>query len=112
MRRILLILLISLLLVGCDEGVYSGTLIFDGEHQFAAGAHLPGNVYMRAGTAEFAVGSRISGTVYVVGGTLRLNGEVGGDVPRWMALSRWALRLISVAICAWVGERCNRRKRP
>lgn len=80
MKRIMLMLLASLLLVGCDEGVYSGTLIFEGEHHFAAGTHLPGDVFMRAGTAEFATGSQIAGSVYVVGGTLRLNGDVGGDV--------------------------------
>jgi hypothetical protein len=80
MRRIALILLIGLLLPGCDEGIYSGTLIFEGEHQFGAGTHLPGDVYMRAGTAEFAAGSQIVGTVYIVGGTLWLNGEVGGDL--------------------------------
>jgi hypothetical protein len=80
MNRLSLLLLISLLLVGCDAGIYSGTLIFEGEHQFPAGTQLPGDFFMRAGSAEFVAGSQISGTVYMIGGTLRLDGRVEGDV--------------------------------
>lgn len=79
-QQIVLIFLVSLLLVGCEEGIYSGTLIFSGEHQFRAGTDLQGDVYMRAGVAEFTAGSHVAGAVYIVGGTLLLNGDVGGDV--------------------------------
>lgn len=77
--KLSLLFSLALLLVACD-GVYSGTLIFAGEHQFGPETRLPGDVAMRAGVAEFAAGSRVDGSIYVVGGTLRLNGMVGGDV--------------------------------
>jgi hypothetical protein len=79
MKRLWIILL-ALLLTGCDDGLYSGTLIFDSAHTFGAETRLPGDVLLRAGTAEFATGSRVAGSVYVLGGTLLLDGEVGGDV--------------------------------
>jgi hypothetical protein len=75
-----LVVLAALLLVGCDDGLYSGTLIFDGQHRFTAETPLPGDVLLRAGTAEFALDSQVGGSVYVVGGTLRLHGEVAGDL--------------------------------
>jgi len=78
--RLLGLVLVGLLLVGCDNGRYSGTLIFDGQHQFEAGERLPGDVLLRAGTAEFANGSQVTGTVYVIGGTLLVAGEIGGDL--------------------------------
>ncbi len=71
---------IVLLLAGCDGGLYSGTLIFEGVHDFGPGTQLPGDVFVRAGTAEFAEGSQVAGSVYVLGGALTLNGAVGGDV--------------------------------
>lgn len=74
------IILLALLLVACDDGVYSGTLIFDGEHRFDSETVLPGDVLLRAGTADFAAGSQIAGSIYVVGGALALDGAVGGDV--------------------------------
>lgn len=80
MKRILWLLPILLFLAGCDDGVYSGTLIFEGEHTFGPGTHLPGDVYLRAGTAEFAAGSRVEGSVTVLGGSLTANGEIGGDL--------------------------------
>lgn len=79
MRRLGIILL-ALLLVACDDGVYSGTLIFDGAHRFDGETALPGDVLLRAGTADFAAGSQIAGSIYVVGGALALDGAVGGDV--------------------------------
>lgn len=69
-----------LLLIGCDDGRISGTLIFEGTHQFDSETVLPGDVLLHAGTAEFAAGSQVVGSIYVVGGDLRLNGSVGGDL--------------------------------
>lgn len=80
MKRIAPLLLLLFLLTGCDDGLYSGTLIFDGDHTFDAAARLPGDVLLRAGTAEFAAGSQVAGSVYVLGGTLLANGEIGGDL--------------------------------
>jgi hypothetical protein len=73
-------LLALLLLSGCESGLYSGSLIFSGEHLFETGAHLPGDVYMRAGNARFEAGSRIDGTVTMLGGSMTFNGEIGGDL--------------------------------
>jgi hypothetical protein len=74
------VVLVALLLVGCDDGLYSGTLIFDGEHHFTAETPLPGDLLLRAGTAEFTRGSQVGGSLYVVGGTLLLDGVVAGDL--------------------------------
>ena len=72
--------LFALLLVGCEDGLLSGTLIFEGMHQFDSETVLLGDVLVQAGTAEFATGSRVAGSVYVVGGGLVLDGTVDGDL--------------------------------
>lgn len=79
MKRFLIIFF-AFFLVACDDGVYSGTLIFDGTHRFDGETRLPGDVLLRAGTAEFAAGSQVAGTVYVVGGELVTDGAIGGDL--------------------------------
>lgn len=79
MKR-LFIMLLALLLAGCDDGLYSATLIFNGDHTFGPETRLPGDLLLRAGTAELADGSQVAGAVYVLGGTLRVDGEVGGDL--------------------------------
>jgi uncharacterized membrane protein len=78
--RLLGLLLAAFLLVGCENGRYSGTFIFDGQHRFGADEQLPGDVLLRAGSAELATGSQVAGTVYVIGGTLLVDGEIGGDL--------------------------------
>jgi hypothetical protein len=78
--RLAALMLLVLLLAGCDGGIYSGTLIFEGDHHFDAGTRLPGDVLLRAGTADFAAGARVEGTIYVIGGSLIFNGETGGDL--------------------------------
>jgi len=77
--------LAALLLVGCDDGLSRGTLVFDGQHRFTAATPLPGDLLLRAGTAEFTRDSQVGGTIYVVGGRLLLDGVVAGDlvVIRW-----------------------------
>jgi hypothetical protein len=75
-----LLLMVSLFLAGCNGGIYSATLISEGDHLFESGTHLPGDVFIRAGSAEFAAGSRVDGSIYIIGGALLLNGDVGGDV--------------------------------
>jgi hypothetical protein len=74
------IFLLALLLAGCDDGVYSSTLIFEGNHTFGPETSLPGDVLLRAGTAEFSAGSQVNGSVYVVGGELVVNGQIAGDL--------------------------------
>ncbi|MCB9419807.1 MAG: hypothetical protein H6667_08380 [Ardenticatenaceae bacterium] len=79
-RHLCLLLLLALLLAGCDGGLYSGTLIFEGEHSFGPGTQLPGDVFVRAGTAEFGAGSQVAGSIYMLGGSLTVNGTIGGDL--------------------------------
>ena len=78
--RLLGLVLVGLLLVGCENGRYSGTFIFEGQHHFGADEQVPGDVLLRAGTAEFATGSQVVGSVYVIGGTLLVDGEIDGDL--------------------------------
>ena len=78
--KLIWLVLVGMLLVGCENGRYSGTFIFDGQHRFGADQQLPGDVLLRAGTAELATGSQVAGTVYVIGGTLLVDGEIGGDL--------------------------------
>lgn len=73
-------LFLALLLIGCDGGLYSGTLIYEGAHTFGPGTRLPGDVFVRAGTVEFATGSGVAGSVSMLGGTLTINGQVDGDL--------------------------------
>jgi hypothetical protein len=73
-------LLALLLLTGCEDGLVSGTLIFEGTHQFGSETALPGDVLVQAGTVEFATGSTVAGSVYVVGGEVVLNGTITGDL--------------------------------
>jgi hypothetical protein len=79
-RRLAALPLLVLLLTGCEGGIYSGTLIFEGEHYFDAGTRLPGDVLLRAGRADFAAGASVEGTIYVIGGTLIFDGEMAGDL--------------------------------
>lgn len=79
-RIVLVTTLLLLLLTGCSDGVYSGTVVFDGLHQFDSSTYLPGDVILRAGEAQFAPGSRVAGTVYMLGGTLKTDGAIDGDV--------------------------------
>ena len=80
MKRIWLLFLLFFLLMGCDDGVYSSTLIFDGRHTFGSETRLPGDVLLRAGTTELAAGSQVAGSIYVLGGTLVANGQIDGDL--------------------------------
>jgi hypothetical protein len=78
--RWIVLALVALLLTGCENGIYSGTFIFSGQHHFGADTRLPGDLLLRAGTAEFAAGSQVDGSIYVVGGTLLMNGNMRGDL--------------------------------
>ena len=74
------LILLTLLLTGCEDGLVSGTLIFEGRHQFDSETTLPGDVLVQAGTAEFAAGSHIAGSVFMVGGELLVDGTIDGDL--------------------------------
>ena len=78
--KYLRLLVFALLLAGCEDGLVSGTLVFEGTHQFGSDTALLGDVLVQAGTAEFAAGSTVAGSVYLVGGELVLNGNIAGDL--------------------------------
>lgn len=78
--KYLWLMVLVLLLTGCEDGLVSGTLIFEGTHQFSRETVLLGDVLVQAGTAEFAAGSHVAGSVYVVGGELLLHGIIAGDL--------------------------------
>lgn len=79
MRRFFWLLCVITLLTACD-GMYSGSLIFDGRHEFGPETYLPGDLFLRAGAADFAAGSRVGRSVYMLGGTLTMDGTIGGDL--------------------------------
>lgn len=79
MKHIWLWFCTLVLLTACD-GVYSGTLVFEGNHRFGQDIHLPGDVLVRAGTADFANGAQVDGRLVMLGGAVRLDGRVAGDV--------------------------------
>jgi hypothetical protein len=79
-RFFLTSLFLLLFLTACDDGVYSGTLIFAGDHQYGSGAVLPGDVYIRAGHTQLGAGARVGGSVYMLGGDLQSNGRIDGDL--------------------------------
>lgn len=82
-RQVLLsILLLSLvLLVGCDsQGIYSGTLITEGNHTFQAGELVRGDMYVLGGQTTLQSGARLEGALQMLGGSVDINGEIQGDV--------------------------------
>ncbi len=68
------------LLAACDDGLYTGSFLFDGTHTFEAGQGPTGDLLVRAGTAEFTPGSKLDGSLYVLGGEVRMDGQVAGNV--------------------------------
>lgn len=74
------LVLLLLLLTGCTDGRYSGTLIFDGTHRFRAADALPGDLVLRAGSVDLSADARVGGSIYVLGGTLRADGVIAGDL--------------------------------
>lgn len=78
--KYLWLMVFVLLLVGCEDGLVSGTIIFEGTHSFDGESALLGDVLVQAGTAKFATGSTVAGSVYVVGGALVIDGIIAGDL--------------------------------
>jgi hypothetical protein len=82
MRRIkpvLLPILWLLLLTGCSaKGLYSLTVITDGQHELAR--DVPGDLLVLGGAATLAQGAAVAGNVHVLLGELLVLGEIDGDV--------------------------------
>jgi hypothetical protein len=73
------LILLLLLLTGCGaEGLYSLTVITDGQHELAG--DLPGDLLMLGGAATLAEGATVGGNVHLLLGDLLVLGEVRGDV--------------------------------
>lgn len=82
MRRIKpvpMLILLLLLLTGCSaEGLYSLTVITDGQHELAG--DVPGDLLMLGGAATLAEGATVGGNVHLLLGDLLVLGKIRGDV--------------------------------
>lgn len=82
MRRIKpvpMLILLLLLLTGCSaQGLYSLTVITDGQHELAR--DVPGDLLVLGGAATLAEGATVAGNVHVLLGELLVLGEINGDV--------------------------------
>lgn len=82
MRRIkpvLVLILLLLLLTGCSaEGLYSLTVITDGQHELAG--DVQGDLLVLGGAATLAEGATVDGNVHLLLGDLLVLGEIRGDV--------------------------------
>jgi hypothetical protein len=79
--RWLLFLIAVLALTACGEsGLYSGTLITQGDHTIGAGETLRGALVIMGGQTQLQPGSRVDDSVYIAGGQVEINAQVDGDV--------------------------------
>jgi hypothetical protein len=75
------IAIIALLLSACgQEGLYSGTLITEGEHTIESGQVVDGEMILMGGRIALEEGSQATGSVHVLGGLVEADGEIGGDL--------------------------------
>jgi hypothetical protein len=81
-RAIVLAACILLALSSCGQegGRYSATLITDGEHAFADGETVEGDLLIAGGSIKLEEDSRLAGSAYVMGGTIEVAGEIDGSL--------------------------------
>lgn len=77
---ILTLLLIVLLLGGCEDGVLAGVIIIDGRHVFSEGMAVHGDLVVFGGETVIEFGAAVNGSVWVLGGKCSIEGLVEGDV--------------------------------
>jgi hypothetical protein len=76
-----LLLVAVLALTVCGEsGLYSGTLITQGDHTIGAGETLRGALVIMGGQTQLQPGARVDDSVYIAGGQVDINGQVDGNV--------------------------------
>jgi hypothetical protein len=86
MTRILRVILLTalvgaFLLSACqEEGLFSGSLILEGDHYLASGESLLGILVMLDGQLYVDENARITGPVYMIGGRLENHGEISSDI--------------------------------
>lgn len=78
--HLLLLLFLLLALSGCDGGTVSGTLVWEGTHDFGAGDVVQGQLVVLDGEVIIREGARVTGSVYMLGGAVEIEGAVEEDV--------------------------------
>lgn len=74
-----MLILLLLLLTGCSaQGLYSLTVITEGQHELAG--DVPGDLLMLGGAATLAEGATVGGNVHLLLGDLLVLGKIRGDV--------------------------------
>lgn len=79
LRTPLLALLFSLFLTACSaDGLYSLTLITEGQHELTQS--IQGDLFILGGKVTLPKDASVSGNVHLLLGALTVNGEINGDV--------------------------------
>jgi cytoskeletal protein CcmA (bactofilin family) len=79
LRIPLLVLLFSLLLAACGaDGLYSLTLITEGQHELTQ--NIQGDLLILGGEVTLPENTSINGNVHLLLGALTVNGKINGDV--------------------------------
>jgi hypothetical protein len=72
---------LALALAGCQqEGLFTGSVVLEGEHHLARGESMRGAVLFLNGSLSVAEGAVLGGPVYMLGGRLESYGEIAGDL--------------------------------
>ncbi|NJC96778.1 MAG: polymer-forming cytoskeletal protein [Anaerolineae bacterium] len=79
LRTLLLVLLFSLFLTACSaDGLYSLTLITEGQHELTQ--NIQGDLFILGGEVIVTEDASVNGNVHLLLGALTVNGEINGDV--------------------------------
>lgn len=79
LRTPLLVLLFSLFLTACSaDGLYSLTLITEGQHELTQ--NIQGDLVILGGEVTLPEDASVNGNVHLLLGALTVNGEINGDV--------------------------------
>jgi hypothetical protein len=77
----LLLLVLAMGLTACQqEGLFTGSLLLEGDHQLTRGEGLSGVVLMLDGSFTLEEGAWLTGPVYMLGGRLDSNGLIDKDL--------------------------------
>lgn len=80
-RLALLLAALAIVLASCQqEGLVSGNLILEGDHQLSSGESLIGVVFILDGSLSLEEGARVAGPVYMLAGRLASDGEITDDL--------------------------------
>lgn len=79
-RVIVVLLAFAPLLSGCQDGMLSGMLVFDGRHVVEDVGPLRGDLAVIGGEVRIPAKATVQGSVWLLGGTCVIDGTVEGDV--------------------------------